>query len=91
MKIINAETQSKIKKTIGKLLDDAEDSAIANYIEVIISTTTEIAVYYNFTERDIKTIIDDSFDAAIKNTNIRNFEKKINNNDLFLQKDKKYD
>mgnify|MGYP003979111317 CR=1 FL=1 len=91
MKIINDETQSKITKTIGKLLDDAEDSAIANYIEVIISTTTEIAVYCNFTERDIKTIIDNSFDEAIKNTNIRNFEKKLNNNDLFLQKDKKYD
>ena len=85
---INDKTETKIRQTIGKLLDEAEDSVVDDYIKVIIDNMTQIAVYYNFTEREIRNIIDDSFELGIKSSNIRNFEKRINNNDMFMRRKK---
>jgi hypothetical protein len=82
-KMMNKETEDKIRKTVGKLLDELDDSLIAQCMFEITDTMTQIAVYYNFTEGMIKTIIEDGLENGIKVSNIRNFEKKINNNDLF--------
>jgi len=85
-KMMNKETEDKIKQTVGKLLDEVDDSLIAQCIFEITDTMTQIAVYSNFTEEMIKMIIEEGFENGIKVTNIRNFEKKMNNDDLFLGK-----